>query len=477
MAILSISIGEKYGTGTVYNLTDVKLDVTEVYRFVNAPIFENNVLKWGIESIYTNVLECIRQAQVQGFDIDSLTINSWGMDYSYIDSNGNILNNPVHFKDIRTNEIYRKFPSLSLKDLYTKSGISYNQSNTVFQLADDSLSYNYENIVSFIYIADVMNYMLTGIVSTDKTLASTSGFFNDVDGFLTSFIASLGIPENIVPLVEKDIKSLGFLKPFLLQNLNLKNDVKVITGCGYSDAAAFLCFKKGSPVIITGSYNKIGRVIDEPIISQQGFSASFSNETGLDGYNFTKRTAGTHIIDECRNEWARMGKYYDDSMIDTMTKSVTPYSYLFDITSKIFSAYNTMPQKVMAVSGARTDAEIIRAAYDSAMFENKFVLSELEYFSNKKFQKIYVAGSLSQNVQYCKDLANVLGIKVVSYPFDPASMGGAIIQYIEQNKFPDFGFAADFIKSKFRERVFEPEEDRTKVETAYKNYLMKKKGR
>src|SRR5689334_20410660 len=94
-------LGAQSGRVAVGRFDGERLTVTEVHRFPNVPVRAGEVLRWDAPRLYQDVLDGLRAAAREAGPLDSVAVDSWGVDFALIDSGGRLLENPVHYRDGR----------------------------------------------------------------------------------------------------------------------------------------------------------------------------------------------------------------------------------------------------------------------------------------------------------------------------------------------------------------------------------------
>ena len=133
---LAIDLGASSGRGIVGAFDGEKLTLRENHRFANEPVMAGGRFYWDILRILHEIKQSIRQSVLDGDRIVSIGIDTWGVDYGLIDRSGRLMGNPVHYRDVRTDNITAEFAKyMSAERLYAITGIQSMDFNTVFQLA------------------------------------------------------------------------------------------------------------------------------------------------------------------------------------------------------------------------------------------------------------------------------------------------------------------------------------------------------
>ena len=94
MKLLAIDLGASSGRvmQAIYNGHSIQL--SEVHRFKNEPMNVNDGLFWNILHLFGEIKIGIKKASADGIPIRSISVDTWGVDYAYIDHNGDLLYQP-----------------------------------------------------------------------------------------------------------------------------------------------------------------------------------------------------------------------------------------------------------------------------------------------------------------------------------------------------------------------------------------------
>ncbi len=109
--------------------------------------------------------------------IQSLAIDTWGVDYGLFDKDGNLIGNPVNYRDSRTDGMLEEIGKIiPLEELYNRTGIEFMYFNSIFQLYAEKKMRPVilDNAKRILFMPELFGYFLTGIMYTEYTFASTS---------------------------------------------------------------------------------------------------------------------------------------------------------------------------------------------------------------------------------------------------------------------------------------------------------------
>src|SRR5262245_50042710 len=186
------------------------LDVAEIHRFANEPIREAGALRWNAGRLWNDVRCGLEAAAVR---LDSVGIDSWGVDYVLVDGRGNLLENPYHYRDPRTLAAFDDvLARIGRERLYQITGIQFVPINTLYQI--DAACRAAPEVVSaartLLPIADWFNYRLTGRVCAESTLATTTQCLDARShAWAGDLLSELGIPARLFPPIVEPGTVLG----------------------------------------------------------------------------------------------------------------------------------------------------------------------------------------------------------------------------------------------------------------------------
>ena len=111
-----------------------KIDIEEIHRFSNDPVFLNGTMYWDVLRLFFEIKQSLIKSKPFG-KIDSIGIDTWGVDFALLDEYGQLLENPIHYRDGRTAGMMDKsFEKISKNEFYDITGNQFMEINTVFQL-------------------------------------------------------------------------------------------------------------------------------------------------------------------------------------------------------------------------------------------------------------------------------------------------------------------------------------------------------
>ena len=132
---IAVDLGAGSGRVIAGHVSCGKLGLDELHRFPNRQIRLGGHIYWDFPALYEEVKERMRRAAAEYDDIESVGIDTWGVDYGLVDKAGNLMGNPVCYRDPYTTGIPEEVFSMTDKaGYYAATGIQPIPINTIFQL-------------------------------------------------------------------------------------------------------------------------------------------------------------------------------------------------------------------------------------------------------------------------------------------------------------------------------------------------------
>ncbi|HPU44330.1 MAG TPA: rhamnulokinase family protein [Dictyoglomaceae bacterium] len=479
---LAFDLGAESGRALVGILKDERLEVEEIHRFINKPIEILGRLYWNLPQIFHEIKEGIGKAFSKYPDIESIGIDTWGVDFGLVTKEGYLAGLPVCYRDHRTDEILNKaFKVMPRERIYSLTGIQIMQINTLFQLysmvLENSSLFNATH--KLLFMPDLFNFMLTGEMKTEFSIATTSQLYNPIkDAWEEELFEKFGIPMEIMPEVAMPGTEVGKISESIKREFNLK-DVSVISPCGHDTACAVASVPaEGSDwaYISSGTWSLMGVEIKEPIINKDSLEANFTNEGGVNKtFRFLKNIMGLWLLQSVRRIWMKEGVELSYSEITNLAEETEPFQYFVNPDDDSFLNPPNMESAIKQFCKKthqkvpKTKGEIIRCILESLAFRYKEVFETLEKLLGKHIRILHIVGGGSQNTLLSQFTADALDIPVITGPVEATAMGNIMIQAISRGAIKDLPHGRKIIKNSFEPVVYYPR-DHKRWEEEYKRY-------
>ena len=313
----AVDIGAQSGRVVVGRLDGGRLGIEEVHRFPNHPVTAGGRLHWDILQLYEQVVEGITAAGRFAGDLDSVGVDTWGVDFGLLDGDGTLLGNPVHHRDRRTEGVMeRVFARVPPRELYERTGIQLLPINTIFQLAAvvEGGGRALAAAHRLLLVPDLLHYWLSGVAVCERTNASTTQCLDPRSGeWATDLLERLDIPAAPFRELVEPGTVLGRLRDDVADRTGLRDTRVAVPGThDTASAVAAVPFRDpGAAYISAGTWSLVGVELHEPLINDDAFAANLTNEGGVGGTTRLLRNVdGLWLLHECRNAWAAEGRTY-----------------------------------------------------------------------------------------------------------------------------------------------------------------------
>lgn len=441
---LAIDLGASSGRGIVGEFDGEKINLCEVHRFDSAPALLADGWHWDIAEILRQIKLAMKSAADKyGKDgIDSMGINSWGVDYGLIDKNGALLQLPFHYRDTRTDkyidEIHKIIPK---RELYGINGLQFMNFNTVYQLYAHihESPYIKDAADCFLMIPQLLGFFLTGKKCIEYTDASTTGLLDaKTRNWSDEIIERLGLPKKIFPEIVQAGTVLGDIKPEIAEETGL--DTKLVNVASHDTASAFSAVPSvglDSIFISSGTWSLMGVLLDEPNLSDGSFEINFTNEGNPERkIRYLRNIMGTWLLQQSRRVWASAGNPMSFPEITEKAVNATPFSAVIDVDYPVFGTMCDMPKEIVKYCEKigqyvpKTEGEIARCICEGLALKYRDSVEKLEGLTGKKYDAIQIIGGGTQNKLICQMTANACKKKVVTGPVEATAIGNIALQII-----------------------------------------------
>lgn len=467
---LAFDFGASSGRAILVKIEKDYIDMKEIHRFPNEPVFLGDKYVWDFPRLLNETKTALKKVVASGTKITSIGIDTWGVDYGLLDKDNNLIGMPMHYRDERNYEGVKEVEKkIDLESLYLRTGISNNTFNTAFQLVGDRLKRNtiLENADSLLFMPDLFAYYLTNEKKNEFTIASTSGLLDMKNRtWDKELINALGIPENIFNDIIEPGETYGYLTDEVMDETGMDRvPVIAIGGHDTASAVAGTPFKnKGNAFLSSGTWSLLGLEIDSPIISEETFKASLTNEGGVGNkIRLLKNINGTWLLQQLRKNWC---EFHEEIGFPDIIREAKKYE---DCTFKV----NTNDPRLMNTKnmiksikeyciehgqGEPTElGEIAMAIYNGLTSEYKATIEELEEISGREIPGINVVGGGIQDKFLCELTMKRTGKTLIAGPIEAAVLGNVMIQAIANNEIESIEEGRELIFNAFSCEVYSQE--------------------
>jgi len=481
---LAFDFGASSGRAMLAKFDGEKITLEEKHRFSNDPVTVNGGMYWDVLRLFHEIKQGILKCANSGDrDIDCIGIDTWGVDYGLLDKNDELLGNPHHYRDTRTNGLIEKACEVvSKEEIYQKTGIAFNWFNTIFQLYSEKLSGStaLKEAKTLLFMPDLFNFFLTGVKKTEYTIASTAQMF-DSENFVWAedLLKKLDIPTDIYADMIYPGEQVGVLKKELAEELGV-GQIPVIAVASHDTGSAVASVPvtdtKDFIYISSGTWSLMGVELDKPIISQEALSCNFTNEGCVNKtIRFLKNKMGLWLIQESRRQWEREGTLLSFDELEKQANEAKPFESLIDPDYEAFQTPGNMPEKIRDYCRMtnqpvpETKGEIIRCIAQSLAFRYRYTIENMEKVTGRKFSVINIVGGGIKDKMICRFTANATKRAVHAGPVEATSIGNVLVQAMASGAIKDLTEARKIVKNSFDITLYEPQ-DSEAWDEAYKKW-------
>jgi len=427
---LGIDIGASSGRGIIGYDENGSLKTVEIFRFINNVKEVNGSLVWDIDSLFNNVKETIKVALKEYKTIESLSIDTWGVDYVLLDKDDKEIYPCYAYRDKRTKDIISEVHKIiPFNELYKITGTQFQEFNTIYQLYKDKIDGRLDNAKDFLQIPCYLMYKLTGIKTHEYTNLSTTGLLDgDTLTYSHEIIERLGFNKELFNRIDKPGFILGGLKEDIQKEVNGNIIVKLSETHDTGSAVRGIPIKGINPYISSGTWSLLGIKTNKTIRTDESLKANYSNEYGKDYIRFQKNIMGLWIA-QCLN------KELGFSHLDMANLSrESNYDELFDVNDNRFLSPNNMKDEIinyykeLGVKEPTSNNDLFRTVYRSLAYSYKVALDELETITGYKFDKVYIVGGGANNEFLNEQTEIITKRKVIALKIEATSIGNIISQ-------------------------------------------------
>lgn len=488
---VAFDFGAESGRALLGRLDGGRLTLDEKHRFPNPNGRINGHLHWNLLQQWEELKTGLRKSASDGHgghnQIHGIGVDTWGVDYGLLGADGDLLGNPFHYRDSRTDSAMEDaYKVVSKDDIFAATGIQFMQFNTLFQLFS-MLKQKPAMLAAtktLLFMPDLFNYLFTGVARAEFSIASTSQMLDPTTGqWATGLLQKLGLPTAILPPI---VPSGTILGP-------LKDDVAAECGVSPMPVIAPACHDTASAVaavpvddatakaadwcyISSGTWSLMGVELPKPLINDKVKQYNYTNEGGVGGtIRFLKNIMGLWLVQECRRHWQKEGYDHSYSELTQMAERSHGFGPIIDPDHKPFGSPGEMPVKIEQFCKQthqrppQTRSETIRCCLESLALTYRRTIEGLEDILGRKIRTIHIVGGGCQNELLNQMTADATGRTVVAGPIEATAIGNILVQAMATGDVKSLSEARQVVRNSFGVKTYRPT-DAKQWDEAYARY-------
>ena len=451
---LAIDIGASSGRHLLGYLENGKLITEEIYRFENGMKNENGTLIWDIEGLTAHVMAGIAKCKELGKIPATVAIDTWGVDYVLLDSDGKEILPCIAYRDSRTEGVPEEvFTLISKERLYEKTGIQKQNYNTIFQLYCDKKSGKLANAAGFLLIPEYLAYKLTGVAKHEYTICSTTGLLDaKTCTWDAEVLAALGLDASLFGDIAMPAEAVGTLTDAVKAYVGFDTTVVLAPAHDTAAAVAACPVNEESVFISSGTWSLVGTENLSPVTTLAAMEANLTNEGGVDyRYRFLKNIMGMWLFQSIRRDLDK--RYTYDEMMHMAEAST--FTEKIDPTSTAFLAPANMIEAVREALG-RPDlplGDVLSSVYHSLAASYDKTVKELEAISGKEITTVAIVGGGCKDDYLNRLTAKYTGKRVSAGPVECTATGNILAQLLYLDKSLTLAAAREIVKNTFADSM------------------------
>ncbi len=469
MKLVSVDLGAQSGRVAVGLFDGRRLSVNEVHRFPNVAVTVHERLHWDPLRLYDGALEGLRAAARQGGSFASVAVDGWGVDFALLDRAGRLLQNPVHYRDRRTESAFEEVRQLvPAREIFQRTGNQLLPINTLYQLwamvaAKEPVLDVAEKLLM---LPDLFHYWLSGVPRCELTETSTTQCYDPVAGdWAWDLVARLGLPGHLLGEVVPPGTALGALRADVAEQTGLSG-VSVITPASHDTASAIAAVpfqQPGSAYISSGTWSLVGMEVPGPVIDERAYLANLTNEAGAGGtFQLMSNGTGLWLLQECRRTWDLHGQGWQFSELVAMAEAAPALGAVVDPNDPVFLAPGDMPRRIADWCQGRGQSvpdgpgAMVRCVLESLALAYRQTIDLLTSTRGTSPPAVHIVGGGARNELLCQLTADATGLPVWAGPTEASEVGNLLVQAMALGELSSLADARAVVADSFSPVLYQP---------------------
>ncbi|MCM8710017.1 rhamnulokinase [Clostridium sp. SYSU_GA19001] len=465
---LAFDYGASSGRLIMSKFNGEKIELEEIHRFSNDPVTLKGTFYWDFLRLFHEMKTGLKKAANKNLKISSIGIDTWGVDYGLLDEKDNLLANPTHYRDARTDNSLKEMEQkgVSFKEIYDITGIQYMALNTLYQLHAEKRdrAHILDKAKTLLFMPDLFTFFLTGEKHTEYTIASTAQMLDAKSrDWAMDLLKKLELPVELL----KDIIMPGTIAGYLTEEIQREVQLPAVpvVAVGSHDTASAVAgtplFSKNSAYLSCGTWSLLGIEADEPIINEKSLQYNFTNEGGVENkIRFLKNINGLWIIQNLRKNWSEKVAPVGFPDIIEAAKNAKNKHFIIEPNDSRFTAPLNMAEAIIEYCREKGQGtpeglgEIAMAVYNGLTQEYKTNVENLEKITGKTIDVINMVGGGIQDEFLCQLTANSTGKKVLAGPIEASVLGNVVMQLMALGEIKSLEEGRRIISNSFEVKEF-----------------------
>lgn len=479
--VIAVDIGASSGKMAFGEFDGSQLLVREYRDFANRPVDIGTALYWDVFSLHNAIVDGMAYFKEKYGEADAVAVDTWGASYRLLDKKGRLMEPVYHYRDERTRTTIQDMNSvMNTYELFRLTGCQCNRTYTLPQL----YSYRAENSAvlynasSMLLLPDLLGYFLTGVKTTEMTIAGTSCLMeNRQENWSIEVARRFGIPEKLYTEIVEPRTFKGNLRQEIQIQTGMKN-TRLVATVGHDSAAAVAAipdFGENKLYISIGTNVSMGVERSECLLSREGYLKGFKNTGGIDRKKIIYRdfSACWHLNEFIRTRKEQGITYSFVDLINMALEVKNPVPW-FDVEVLSFNEaggdFCRKMNQYFAQTGQRElteDGEFVRSIYESIVLKIRHYAEALKELGII-YGRINIINGAVRNSLLMQMISNALGKEVYAGMEYATLTGNLLTQLYAMGEVKTVKEMRSLSAECFSMKQYGPEEQEYWTETAEK---------
>lgn len=472
---LAVDLGASSGRVIAGVYSGGKLELEVIHRFENSPVRVHDSLQWDVLGLWKEIQEGLRLAALEHPQVESVGVDTWGVDYVLVDQSEQITGVARCYRDSRNQGMTeRAFEIVPREEIFEATGLQFMDINTLYQLLASRMASDpaLEIADGFMMIGDFFHWLLTGKRSIEATNASTTQLLDPrTKSWRYDLIERFQLPSRLFTELVEPGTNLGPLQNSVVATTGLQ-DVPVIVPATHDTASAVLAvpakdFAPDHPnwcYISSGTWSLMGCEVQDARINQRCSELNFTNERGVSGSTrLLKNIGGLWIFQQIRKSMQRRQRAHDWAEMVQIAEQSKPFELLINPDDPSLVAPPDMIEAIEALA-IRTNQTVptepgtlYRAALEGLALRYRACHQMLESLVENRIDTIHIVGGGSLNELLCQMTADACNRTVVAGPVEATAIGNLMMQMMGNGQLADVTHARQLIRESFETKTYDPQ--------------------
>ncbi|MBN1671408.1 MAG: rhamnulokinase [Kiritimatiellae bacterium] len=434
--LLALDFGAESGRVMLGCFDGARISLEELHRFPTGFELAGEYRRWNVPRFLAEIRKGIAMAAGKGA-VASLGIDTWGVDGGFINTNGELCGWPYAYRDFTKENMEACWAAFGGPSaLYRTTGIHHWPFNTSCQLF--ALTQRQDEILKsadkFLFMPDLLLYLLTGHMVCEETIASTSQLLDvSTRKWSDVILKTLHVPPSLfLPLTPPGTRTGRRV-----------HDTQIEAVCvaghdtGSAVAAVPVTHDRKWAFLSSGTWSIMGIESKHPIVTDQTDAMGIGNEWGVEGtYRVLRNVMGLWILQQCRQSWAKAGRELGYAQLVAEAEGAAPFKFLIDVDDLRFYAPDDMLAEVQTYCETTGQGrpvsvgEVVRCVMESLALRYAEIFARFSALDAAPIEAMHVIGGGVQNKLLCRMTAEACGVPVIAGPVEATALGNLMVQLI-----------------------------------------------